>query len=55
MPSRAHDLVRPDQLVTDPAAALSSYLDLFGNRCSRYCETELLGDVAWQHFASVPA
>lgn len=101
-PSWAADLVRPEQLVTDPAAATTSYLDLFGNRCSRlvapqgrfvlssdavvndsgaadvvapsavqtavedlpaatliyllgsrYCETELLTDIAWQRFASV--
>lgn len=96
--------MRPDQLVTDPAVPATSYLDLFGNRCSRlvapqgplvlssdavvndsgapdvvapaavqtavedlpastliyllgsrYCETELLSDIAWQQFASVPA
>ena len=33
--SRAADLVRPDQLVTDPAVPTTSYLDHFGNRCSR--------------------
>lgn len=101
-PSRAADLVRPDELLTDPAVPATSYLDLFGNRCtrlvapqgrfvlrsdavvhdsgapdivapsaaqvpvedlpasallylmgSRYCETELLSDIAWQRFASV--
>lgn len=103
-PSREPDLVRPDQLVTDPAVPTTSYIDLFGNRCSRlvatqgrfvlrsdalvndsgtpdvvapwtvetavqdlpasalifllgsrYCETELLSETAWQLFASVPA
>jgi len=103
-PSRAVDLVRPDRLVSDPVVPTSSYLDLFGNRCSRlvapqgrfvlssdavvndsgapdivapsavqtavedlpeatliyllgsrYCETELLSDIAWQRFDSVPA
>ena len=101
-PSRATDLVRPDDLETDPAVPTTRYLDLFGNRCtrlvapqgrfvlrsdavvndsgapdiaapsavqvpvedlpasallylmgSRYCETELLSDIAWQRFASV--
>lgn len=33
--SRAADLVRPDTLVTEPAVPLSSYLDSFGNRCTR--------------------
>ena len=103
-PSRVADLVRPDLLVTDPAVPVTSYLDLFGNRCSRlvapqgrlvlssnavvndsglpdsvapgavqsavedlpastliyllgsrFCETELLSNIAWQRFASVPA
>jgi transglutaminase-like putative cysteine protease len=103
-PSRAADLVSPDELLTDPAVAVTSYLDLFGNRCSRllapqgrfvlsgnavindsgapdivapwaeqtavedlpssaliyllgsrYCETEMLSEIAWQQFASVPA
>jgi len=103
-PSRAADLVCPELFVTDPAVSTTSYLDLFGNRCSRlvapqgrfvlssdavvndsgapdvvapsavqaavedlpastliyllgsrYCETELLSDIAWQRFASVPA
>jgi transglutaminase-like putative cysteine protease len=103
-PSRAADLVQPDQLETDPAVATASYLDLFGNRCSRlvappgrfvlrsdarvndsgepdiaapcavqtavedlpsstllyllgsrYCETELLSDIAWRLFGAVPA
>jgi transglutaminase-like putative cysteine protease len=103
-PSRAADVVRPEQFVTDPAVPVTSYLDLFGNRCSRlvapqgrfvlrsdavvndsgaadivapsaaqtavedlpastllyllgsrYCETELLSNFAWEQFASVPA
>jgi len=103
-PSRSADMVRPDRLVTDPAVPTTSYLDLFGNQCSRlvapqgrfvlssdavlndsgapdtvapsavqtavedlpastliyllgsrYCETELLSDIAWQLFAPVPA
>jgi len=103
-PERADDLVVPDRLVSDPVVPTSSYLDLFGNRCSRlvapqgrivlssdavvndngapdlvarsapqntvealpaatlvyllgsrYCETELLSDIAWQLFGSVPA
>lgn len=103
-PSRASDLVRPEQFATDPAEPVTSYLDLFGNRCSRlvapqgrfvlrsdaavndsgaadivapsaaqtavedlpastlicllgsrYCETELLSNIAWEQFASMPA
>ncbi len=103
-PERAADLASPNWLATDPAVPISSYLDLFGNRCSRlvapqgrfvlssdavvrdsgapdivapsapqaavedlpastlmyllgsrYCETELLSDTAWQLFAPVPA
>jgi len=34
-PSRASDLVVPDQLATDPPIPVSSYCDGFGNRCSR--------------------
>lgn len=33
--SRSADLVRPDQLATSPAVAVSTYRDLFGNWCSR--------------------
>ncbi|MEP6875606.1 MAG: transglutaminase family protein [Burkholderiales bacterium] len=33
--SRASDLVRPDHLVTNPAAPVTAYRDLFGNWCSR--------------------
>jgi transglutaminase-like putative cysteine protease len=102
-PSRAADLVVPDELVADPAVPATSYLDLFGNRCSRlvapqgrlvlssnavvndsgvpdivapfavqtavedlpastliyllgsrFCETELLSDIAWQLFGAGP-
>ena len=34
-PSRAADAIQPDRLVTDPAVPTSTYLDPFGNRCSR--------------------
>ena len=34
-PSRASDLVVPDELATDPEIPISSYRDGFGNRCSR--------------------
>ena len=103
-PSRADDHVQGGGLMTEPAVAVSEYIDLFGNRCSRllappgrfvlrsdalvndsgaldvveplapqiavenlptstlvylfssrYCETELLNDFAWQRFAAVPA
>jgi transglutaminase-like putative cysteine protease len=102
-PSRADDLAGPELFVTEPAVPTQSYLDLFGNRCtrlvapqgrivlrsdatvndsgapdivapaavqtavedlpastlvyllgSRYCETELLSDLAWQRFGSTP-
>jgi len=33
--SRATDLLRPDQLTTDPVVAVTAYRDKFGNRCSR--------------------
>src|SRR3954465_5275222 len=33
--SRASDLVRPDLVLTTPAAPLLAYRDLFGNWCSR--------------------
>lgn len=33
--SRVADLVVPDQLITDPTLAISSYRDAFGNRCNR--------------------
>jgi transglutaminase-like putative cysteine protease len=34
-PSRAPDLLAPDQLVTDPAVPLDVYSDSFGNTCTR--------------------
>jgi len=34
-PSRALDLVLPDRLVAEPAVPVTSYMDQFGNRCSR--------------------
>ena len=33
--SRASDLVRPDNLITIPSVAMTSYRDGFGNWCSR--------------------
>src|SRR5215472_7336612 len=33
-PSRASDLVVPDELATDPPITISSYRDEFGNRCN---------------------
>ena len=57
--ARAADLVRPDQLVTDPAVPTTRYLDLFGNRCSRLVAPQdrfvLSSDIVWQQLASVPA
>src|SRR6202000_1250826 len=35
-PSRQHDLLEPDELRLDPAVPVSSYIDTFGNRCSRF-------------------
>jgi transglutaminase-like putative cysteine protease len=35
-PSRAHDLLEPDELRTDPIVPLTSYIDGFGNRCTRF-------------------
>jgi transglutaminase-like putative cysteine protease len=34
-PSRSRDLEEPDELRTEPQIDISSYLDSFGNRCSR--------------------
>ncbi len=33
--SRAHDVVIPDHLTTEPAIPISGYRDAFGNRCNR--------------------
>jgi transglutaminase-like putative cysteine protease len=35
-PSRAHDLLESDELHTDPPLEIRTYLDSFGNRCSRF-------------------
>jgi len=35
-PSRVPDLLEPDELVTEPPLATDSYLDSFGNRCTRF-------------------
>jgi transglutaminase-like putative cysteine protease len=34
-PSRVHDLVQPDSMVTDPGVPLTIYQDIFGNTCTR--------------------
>jgi transglutaminase-like putative cysteine protease len=35
-PSRANDLRRPDQLRTEPNVDIQTYIDSFGNQCSRF-------------------
>jgi transglutaminase-like putative cysteine protease len=35
-PSRERDLVEPDELKLEPAVPITSYIDSFGNRCSRF-------------------
>jgi transglutaminase-like putative cysteine protease len=35
-PSRAGDLREPDHLIIEPAVKAASYLDSFGNRCTRF-------------------
>jgi transglutaminase-like putative cysteine protease len=35
-PSRNQDLLEPDELRTEPALPVASYIDTFGNRCSRF-------------------
>jgi transglutaminase-like putative cysteine protease len=35
-PSRVGDLREPDELVVSPAATVGSYIDSFGNRCTRF-------------------
>jgi transglutaminase-like putative cysteine protease len=35
-PSRAADLLEPDELQTQPALEVSNYIDSFGNRCARF-------------------
>lgn len=34
-PSRAQDLLEPDELQTEPGLAITHYIDSFGNRCAR--------------------
>ncbi len=102
-PSRAADIVKPDQLSLSPSVPVTSYLDSFGNWCdrfvapagtlrltsdavvsdtgdvdqlapwlggrpvqslpeetlpfllgSRYCETDVLSEAAWQMFGATP-
>jgi transglutaminase-like putative cysteine protease len=101
--SRAHDIVVPDRLTTDPSVPVTAHRDVFGNWCtrivappgrirvssnavvrdtgepdvvapgaqqhqvrdlpeetlvfllgSRYCETDLLSQAAWQIFSQTP-
>ncbi len=35
-PSRERDLLEPDEMRTDPPIEVNTYLDSFGNRCSRF-------------------
>ena len=35
-PSRTQDLLEPDELQTDPLLPVTTYIDAFGNRCSRF-------------------
>jgi transglutaminase-like putative cysteine protease len=35
-PSRAADLLEPDELQTEPRLHVDSYIDSFGNRCTRF-------------------
>lgn len=35
-PTRAQDLVEPDEVRTEPALPVTSYIDSFGNRCARF-------------------
>jgi transglutaminase-like putative cysteine protease len=35
-PSREADLLEPDELHTDPPLPVTSYIDSFGNRCTRF-------------------
>lgn len=35
-PSRAQDLVEPDELQTEPKLEIADYIDRFGNRCARF-------------------
>jgi transglutaminase-like putative cysteine protease len=102
-PERAHDLEQPDWMQTEPFLPIRTYVDTFGNMCtrlvaprgrttfhtefvirdtgepdvipfgarqepidelpdrvveyllpSRYCDVELLSDLAWREFGSTP-
>src|SRR5437763_806348 len=35
-PSRESDLLEPDQVEVSPSVTVTTYLDTFGNRCSRF-------------------
>jgi hypothetical protein len=35
-PSRASDLLEPDEIKTEPELKVTHYIDSFGNRCSRF-------------------
>jgi hypothetical protein len=35
-PSRVADLLKPDELQTEPKLEVSHYIDSFGNRCARF-------------------
>jgi transglutaminase-like putative cysteine protease len=35
-PSRVKDLLEPDELTVDPSVPVSTYIDGFGNRCTRF-------------------
>jgi transglutaminase-like putative cysteine protease len=35
-PSRVQDLHEPDELTVEPATSMNRYVDLFGNRCTRF-------------------
>jgi len=35
-PSRVQDLLEPDELQTEPRLPITSYIDSFGNRCTRF-------------------
>jgi transglutaminase-like putative cysteine protease len=39
-PSRAHDLLEPDEVRVEPNIPVTSYIDDFGNRCARFVAPE---------------
>jgi hypothetical protein len=65
-PSRAHDLITPDRLRIMPSRAISPYSAkqhavanlphdaLVFLLASRYCETDLMMDKAWELFGRTP-